>query len=533
MSQVAHVRGSQVPRIFTPPLRELTPDTSWGFDIIWFANEILSQPLTPWQEWFVIHAFELLTPEQVRNIYPALPELWDSQVPRFKNIVLMVARQNGKTHVAKVILKWALFRRRMLYVLATAQTKGDAFELWEQVCDECEAHPRLSKRVNRVVRAHGFENLSITPPRAKRGEEPQKGGTFRIAGVDRKAGRGKTVNMLYADELREHKTSDGWAALSSLTLSPVGAFNLATSNAGDARSVVLRTLRNSALRDIQNENADTTIGFFEWSADPDRAIDDVEGWAQANPDLGHGRLTVRDIAAELVSKEDAEFRTENLCQWVETLDVGKIPTEWWAECADVDARPVDGAPVTVGVDVASNGTHAHIAIATRLDDGRVFVEVIASRAGYLWVPDVLAHLPRSWFSGKVGMQVRGSSAAHLAPLVTHAGLEVIEWQGSHMSSATLGMYNAVRDRSVCHLDQPLLTVAANGVKDRKAGDVFIWDRDKSTGDAAPFIACNIAWWMLTDADMQRQSAYDDPEFFGTDDVNIVTDSDEDHGLLIV
>jgi len=53
------VRGSTLPRIWTPPLVDLTPKTSYGFAACEFARRI-QRPLDPWQEWLAIHAGELL-----------------------------------------------------------------------------------------------------------------------------------------------------------------------------------------------------------------------------------------------------------------------------------------------------------------------------------------------------------------------------------------------------------------------------------------------------------------------------------------
>lgn len=525
------VVGATAPRLFTPPLRELTEETSWGFDVIWFAKNILREPLTEWQEWLSIHALELLPSERIRDQYPDQPELWDEELLRFKTILVLVARQNGKTHWAKVLLKWALFRKRLPYILGAAQTKNDAFELWEEVRDECEAHPKLRKRMKRTSNAHGFEALR------------SRTGVYRIAGLDRNAGRGKTVNMLYLDELREHKTWTGWTALSSTTMSPVIGFNVATSNAGDARSVVLKSLRTRSINAINSgDTDDVTVGIFEWSAHPDLSIDDRTGWAQANPDLGHGRMTERDVSAEREGKEDDEFRTENLCQWVESLDPGKIPPELWDALADPDSRPADGAPIYCGVDVATEGTHAHIVIAAQRPDGQWHIEVVASRAGYRWVPAWLKARESTWFSGTVGLQVKGSPSNALAPLLREEGIEVAEWQGTDMTSSVLGYFTAIQERSVRWLGRDpaapttptLLEAAANGVKDRKSGDTFIWDRDKSTGDATPFVASNIAWWMGHRKDDSFRSAYAD------DDWDEVEDSDDeslddfdDDDLLIV
>lgn len=521
------VIGATTPRLFTPPLRELTEETSWGFDVIWFAREVLREPLTEWQEWLSIHALELLPPDRIKATYPDQPELWDEEMLRFKTILVLVARQNGKTHWAKVILKWALFRKRLPYILGAAQTKNDAFELWEEVRDECEKHPKLRKRMKRTSNAHGFEALR------------SRTGVYRIAGLDRNAGRGKTVNMLYLDELREHKTWTGWTALSSTTMSPIIGFNVCTSNAGDARSVVLKSLRTKSLNAINaGTTDDVTVGIFEWSAHPDLSIDDREGWAQANPDLGHGRMTERDIIAEREAKEDDEFRTENLCQWVESLDPGKIPPELWDSLADPASRPADGAPIYVGVDVATEGTHAHITIAAERADGNWHVETVASRAGFRWVAGWLNSRRGSWFTGTVGLQVKGSPSNALTPLLKDAGIEVAEWQGTDMTSSVLGFFTAIQERTIRWLgrdpDFPttptLLEQAAIGVKDRKAGDTFIWDRDKSTGDATPFVSANIAWWMGHRKSTDFVSAYADDDW---DTADTGSDDFDDDDLLIV
>ena len=84
------VKGKTAPRIYTPPLRELTPDTSLGFEMCDFA-EALGFHLVPWQRWLLIHAFEILG------------ELDGDWVLRFRTVLVLIARQNGKTLVTTVI----------------------------------------------------------------------------------------------------------------------------------------------------------------------------------------------------------------------------------------------------------------------------------------------------------------------------------------------------------------------------------------------------------------------------------------------
>jgi hypothetical protein len=89
-------RGAVEPRIFPAPLRELTPDTSFGFDVIDFARDVLGTPLDPWERWLVIHAGELLPDGR----------------PRFRTVLAIVARQNGKSFLMRVLILYWMFVER-------------------------------------------------------------------------------------------------------------------------------------------------------------------------------------------------------------------------------------------------------------------------------------------------------------------------------------------------------------------------------------------------------------------------------------
>ena len=60
MEKTGVIYGCEVPRIYTPPLRELTPDTTLGYEVIEFAENVLNISLHPWQKWLVIHALEVI-----------------------------------------------------------------------------------------------------------------------------------------------------------------------------------------------------------------------------------------------------------------------------------------------------------------------------------------------------------------------------------------------------------------------------------------------------------------------------------------
>lgn len=110
------VLGSTEPRLWTPPLRELTPETSYGFDVNRFARNQLRHPLYPWQEWLTIHAGELLPDGR----------------PRFRIVIVLVARQNGKTEVLVVLCLYWQFIEAVPLILGTSTKLDYARESWQK-----------------------------------------------------------------------------------------------------------------------------------------------------------------------------------------------------------------------------------------------------------------------------------------------------------------------------------------------------------------------------------------------------------------
>jgi len=77
------------------------------------------------------------------------------------------------------------------------------------------------------------------------------------------------------------------------------------SNAGDQHSVILNRMRERGL--AAAAGADDPIGWFEWSAEPGCAIDDMKGWQAANPSLGY-TIHIDNLKAAM-SDDESIIRT--------------------------------------------------------------------------------------------------------------------------------------------------------------------------------------------------------------------------------
>lgn len=519
--------GNEQPRIFTPPLRPLTPETSRGFEAIEFAEEVLEVKLYPWQKWLLIHALEILPDGMFR----------------FRTVVVLVARQNGKSTLMQVLSLWRMYVDGAPLILGTAQNLDVAEEQWDAVVELAESVPELAAEIARergIVRINGKKTLKL-----------QTGERYKVAAASRRGGRGLSGDLILLDELREHQAWDSWAAVTKTTLARAFAQVWAASNAGDAASVVLRYLRKAAhaalgdpdginrdpltgeappelfLDDDVADGSEDTLGIFEWSARPGCSIWDRSAWAESNPSLGHGPDAISERAIAAAARTDPEwvFRTEVLCQWFAGSVDGPFPPGAWEAGLDEGSEVAAGAGVTACVDVSWDRSIAHIAFAGFRDDGRVHVEVVASRAGSDWVVDWLTSPDRSREILGVAWQVNGAPVSSLTDPLRKCGLPLAEWSGSDLGRGTGLFYDLVRAgvpaeagglpdgearAGVLHRSQPLLDIAAATAATKPAGDSWLWDRSKSPTDISPLVAATGAVWALLNRPAEsKRSAYED------------------------
>ena len=466
--------GRETPRIFTPQLRPLTPETSWGFSVIEFATDMLGIDLMPWQQWLLIHALE-------RN---------PDGTPRFRTVLVLVARQNGKSTLLQVLSLYMLFVAQVTLVLGTAQDLDTAEDLWADTVSMAEAVDELAAGIQAVVRTNGKKSMDLEGDKR-----------YKVKAASRKAGRGRAGDLILLDELREHQKWDAWGAITKTTMARRDAQVWCTSNAGDGKSIVLARLRRIAHARLGDPDgicegltveADDSLGIFEWSALPGCDIRDRAAWAQANPSLGH-TITERAIRSAAATDPDDVFRTEVLCQWVDRMadSPDELNPTTWAACEDIDAAPESG--LVLGLDVAPWQASASIVVCGADEDGRPVVELVERRRRTGWVVARLQELVERHGQMVVVIDPAGPVGSMLAEL-DEAGLDIVELSGREAGRAITTMTFAVSGAVVAHRGDPLMAAAVAGAELRKSGDSTRWSRTDSEVDISPIVAATWAYW---------------------------------------
>ncbi len=450
------VLGKTEPRLWTPPLRDLSePGATLGPAVIAFA-EMLGEPLLPWQRWWALHALELTEDGRFR----------------FGTVLTLVARQNGKTTLLKILALTLLYLGHARLILGSAQSLDIAKESWGKAVELAQAVPELDAEISRIRRTNGDQEFALT-----------NGARYRIAAATGRAGRGLSVDLLILDELREHTNWEAWAALSKTTSARPNALIVGISNAGSDHSLVLNSLREIALA-----GGDDRVGVFEWSAADGAALDDIEAWAAANPSLGY-TLSADAIRMSMATDPPAVFRTEVLCQRVESLN-GAIDPAQWTEGADTAAVMDDVRDrVALVLDVSPDLHHVSLLAAAERDTGAVQVEVVAAwdSPSAMRVSTEDSPSLAEWVE-RVNARSRGffptGPAAALATELKGLGFEPIT--GADVSVVCQEFAELVQARRLIHPGDPLLTSQVTSATRTYSGDGWRFTRPRAGGyvDAA-------------------------------------------------
>lgn len=496
--------GSTEPRIYTKPKRKLTRKTTLGYMAIEYAKDVLKIELYPWQEWALIHMLE---------IEGNLTTKWNF---RFRTIMILVARQNGKTILSKVIASFFLNVLQVDSVFGTSLSIEKAEEVWESVIEDQERVGELSAEIEKIARQNGGKKLILKGNR-----------TYKVGAPNRRAGRGDSNDLVLLDELREHRNWETWGATIASTNAKPNALVLAFSNAGDPDSVVLRQIRSQAISEITKNIEDKKsfggedvddLGLFEWSAEDECDTKDEKQIALANPALGYGKLTLKAIMLEEKLFPENQYRSECLCQTVDSLLPEPFPKGAWNNLLDKESFITPESDLWYGIDMSADRSVVSIAVCGLREDGNYHIECIARRNGLDWAID--------WFRAralkapmKLAFQGRGAPICGLAEQICSLqGVIRVPIEGPDLTNGWNRFWDGIANGKpivdgeqeiggvkIYHLDQPVLNAPAKTMQLKNLGNGnSLPDRSKSPDDISPLFACAMAFASATKIELAKE-----------------------------
>jgi phage terminase large subunit-like protein len=391
---------------------------------------------------------------------------------RRKTSLLLVARQNGKTHLARIRILAGLFVFGEMNIVAMSSNRGMALDTFRKVVDVIEDNPHLMAQVKQIRVANGQESVELL-----------SGARYEIVAATRDGSRGKTADLLYIDELREID-EDSWTAARPIVRARPNSQIFMTSNAGDAFSTVLNDLRSRAL-----SYPPSTLGFWEYSADDFAKINDRDAWYQANPALGY--LIDESTIEEAIATSSVEAsRTETLCQWVSALK-SPWPYRAFEDLTVQDLKIEPGRATIFGMDISVNKKMASLVAGQVQDDGKLAVGVIAQFESQVAIDELKMAIEVNEWAMKYKPRLicfDKYSSMSVAERLSQSGHKIQDMSGTVFYQACSDLYDAIVNARIVHIGQASLVDSMNNcaAKETDAGWRIV--RRKSAGDVSAAIS---------------------------------------------
>jgi len=423
-------------------------------------------PLLEWQKYFLNEALKV--DDQNNFVY--------------RQALLIVARQNGKTHLLRMRILAGLYLFDEELQVATAQNRDLSLETFRKVIDVIDNFDWLRKKVKHITRANGREEIQL-----------KNGCRYKIIAPNSSGARGLSADVTYIDEIRQHKTFDAYAALQFTTQTKRNSQSFYVSNAGDHSSVVLNALRQRALDKIETKS-DEPLVFMEWSAKPDRKLNDVEGWQEANPALGR-TITYESIKAGLNSPPEI-FQTEVLSQWVETMN-SAFPAGLFNQLVQPNLTLKPDRPTWLGLEISPERDMWALTGTQILEDGTIAVGLMEYQVNDRPIDDlVIAGRVADWAKHYRAEEVIANrfTCDSVVGKLRQAGINANVILGSNYFKACDETLAAMSGNRISHSNQPELTDSVNKCtkKLNETGSWYVVRAKKATAAISMILAIHKA-----------------------------------------
>ncbi len=469
--------GSRLPRVRNVPPYEST----LGHAAVDFMAQI-GQTLLPWQADIVVDTFGRRADGR-----------WAA-----RDVVILVARQNGKGRVTDAIELAALFLFREPLVLHSAHEFKTSQKTFQRMIEVIESSSWLSSRVAKVSRSKGDEGITLT--------RTAGGGQLQFVARTEGAGRGFSAERLVFDEAYALTIGQFGAQTPTLATMDNPQITYTTTPPDDKLGPMPSDAMLPSIR-RRGHNGDPRVALHEWS--PLRGADfaDVDVWYDNNPSLGYlirEEFLHDQYRAFAEAGAVAKFGTEHLCDWpVDEHEQWLVISEPdWAAAHDPDSR-IEGRRA-FALDVTPDRSMGAIGVAGRRADRLRHVEVVAHYPGTGWMVERARQLNEKWRPLPWMVDASGP-AGSLIPDLEAAGITVHRMTAQDACGAYGQFYDGIAGkvdpeqpspRDVRHRGQVPLTTAVAGGATRKVAGGTAWGRLSPTVDISPVVVATNALYGL-------------------------------------
>lgn len=446
---------------FTKPLSDDFPsDADWLLpivDIAWKTPDNPSFSLDPWQRDLIRRMLE---------VYPADHER--SGELRYRQCVVSMGRQNGKSVLLSIMGIWALLRAPGQLVVGLASSSAQAAIIYDRTMYVIRSNPSLAEL---------FTKLTDT-----RGIRAKDGGKYEIKAAKSAAVQGLAVSTAICDELHIMPAAL-WSDMVNGTGGRRNGIVFGITTAGDESSKLLKELYETGAKAAAGDPQLERFGFFEWSAPearvPDNDAELLEYLKAANPALACERIDADIVMSDVRSMPAPDIIRYRLNKFVSSSNAF-LPMDSWTACTRPNdyTWPTSKRP-TFSIDRTPDWGYATIAVAVKDDQGITHTEIVASivKPTLHQLIDIATKLSRH---SPQAFVVDGYAMRDLANELKRRGLPVIVFTHADVINASSWVFARVVQKKIMHRGDPLMSVQLARTVRKNVGDSYRISRKDSS-----------------------------------------------------
>jgi len=464
------------PARFTPALSEDFPsDADWLLPILEVAWKTADNPefaLEPWQVELLRRTLELY-PEG----HPRAGEL------RYRQVVISMGRQNGKSTLAAAYGLWGLLRAPGQLVIGIASSADQARIVYDRTMHVIRSNKSLAALFDRLTDTRGIKS--------------KDGGKYEIkASQSLGALQGLSVSLGICDELHILRSS-AWFDLVNGTGGRSNGLVIGITTAGDDHSELLKALYSNGEKALAGDEDFERFGFFVWEASeavvPQSNDELARELKAANPSIASGRIDLDNVLGDIKAMPEPDVIRYRLNRFVQSTN-SFINASSWAKCERPHGAqfPRDGR-VVFAVDRTPDWAFATITVAYKDAEDITHTEVVASlvKPNLSQLVNVVQGLSRH---SPAAVIVDGYALRDLGKELQRRGLPVVITTMGDVLNASSLFYAKIMQQKISHAGDPLLSVQLPRTVRKNVGEQFRISRQDSSVEIDAVISTMLAVW---------------------------------------
>lgn len=484
--------GDWMPSRYTPSLTGTEEFTTQGDRLIavatehWKSAETVRFFLDLWQGWLIRHVLETYPPDwPVEHLRGRL---------RYRQVVISVGRQNGKSLIAAVLALFLLAMHvRGPRVVGVASDERQARVVYDRLKYAIESNPALMRELRPtdtrgIHKRHTRHPSGLTAEQMKRRDRGSAGlsdGLYQLVPNDEGSAQGQPITGALADEL--HLLAAAlWDAIVKGQTAQRNSIIIGITTAGDDDSDLLIRLYQEG--EVAIDGGDERFGFFVWEGEDDTLTE--ENVIRANPAVACGRVELDTVMADArklwnapADKDGVTGRDKVIRYTLNRFVQGTADT--WAsiaafnDCA-VDELPEHAAEIVYSIERSDGWEWATIE-ATSNSDGVFVTEVVATIAqpDHDTLVEVCRRLARR---GPCAFGLDRKTLGDVGKTLADAGYDVWALTGEQMQAAAATAQASIGRRAIAHPGDPIVRAQFTKTKKRNAAEGWRLSRTLSPSD---------------------------------------------------